>query len=220
VNVPLKTRILLADDHALVRQGLRMILDRKSDLQVVAEAADGAEAIECALADQIDLAILDVSMPKRSGLHAAREITRQRPIVKVLILSMHDSEQYLFEALRAGAAGYVLKSAADLDLVEACRAAMRGQPFLYPAAITALLRDHHLDAVRQGLSVPAETLTPRESEVVKLVAEGHSSREIGEVLTISEKTVERHRSNVLEKLGLRDRVALTRYAIRRGMIEP
>jgi len=219
VTTPLKTRILLADDHALVRQGLRMVLELEPDLAVVAEAGDGAEAVELALAGGVDLVILDVSMPKRSGLHAAREITRQRSEVRVLMLSMHDNEQYLFEALRAGAAGYVLKSAADRDLVAACRAAMRGEPFLYPDAIDALLRAH-LERARRGEQERIDPLSPREAEVVKLVAEGHSSREIGEILTISEKTVERHRSNVLEKLGLKDRVALTRYAIRRGLIEP
>lgn len=219
MTTPLRTKVLLADDHALVRQGLRMVLEREPDIDVVAEAGDGVEAVERALEGGIDLAILDVSMPRRSGLHAAREITQQRPEIRVLLLSMHDNEQYLYEALRSGASGYVLKSAADLDLVSACRAAMRGEPFLYPAAISAMLRDH-LEAAGRGEDPRPDRLSPREYEVVKLVAEGHSSREIGEILTISEKTVERHRSNVLEKLDLADRVALTRYAIRRGMIEP
>ncbi len=219
MSTPLRTRILLADDHAVVRQGLRMVLDREPDLAVVAEASDGAEAVTLALAGGIDLAILDVSMPKRSGLHAAREITRQRPGLRVVLLSMHDNEQYLFEALRAGAAAYVLKSAVDQELVAACRVAMRGEPFLYPTLVSAVLREH-LEAARRGGGRSGNVLTPRESEVVKLVAEGHSSRAIGEILGISAKTVERHRSNVLDKLELSDRVALTRYAIRHGMIEP
>jgi DNA-binding NarL/FixJ family response regulator len=219
VTAPLKTRILLADDHALVRHGLRLILDREPDLQVVAEAGDGAEAVRLALAEEVDLAVLDVTMPRLTGIQAAREIAQQRPGLRTLILSMHDNEQYFFEALRAGASGYVLKSVVDRDLVEACRATMRGEPFVYPGAVKALIREH-IERARSGESPPADPLTPRESEVVKLVAEGLTSREIGETLSISEKTVERHRGNILEKLGMRDRVELTRYAIRRGLVEP
>ncbi len=215
---PLKTRILLADDHAVVRRGLRLVLDSEPDLEVVAEVGDGAEAVERGLQDDVDLAILDVTMPRMTGLHAAAELGRRRPELRVLILSMHDNEQYLFEALRAGASGYVLKSVADRDLVEACRATMRGEPFLYPGAVTALIRDH-LERARAG-DVAPDPLSPRETEIVKLVAEGHTSREIAETLVISEKTVERHRANILDKLGMRDRVELTRYAIRRGLIEP
>ncbi len=215
---PLKTRILLADDHAVVRRGLRLVLESEPDLEVVAEVGDGAEAVERALSDDVDLAILDVTMPRMTGLHAAAELGRRRPELRVLILSMHDNEQYLFEALKAGASGYVLKSVADRDLVEACRATMRGEPFLYPGAITALIRDH-LERARAGDTV-GDPLSPRETEIVKLIAEGHTSREIAETLVLSEKTVERHRTNILEKLGMRDRVELTRYAIRRGLIEP
>jgi DNA-binding NarL/FixJ family response regulator len=210
-------RILLADDHALVRHGLRLTLDAEADLEVVAEVSDGAEAVQSALRIPIDLAVLDVTMPRLTGIQAARQITEQHPDVRVLILSMHDNEQFFFEALRAGASGYVLKSAAQEDLVAACRAAMRGEPFLYPKGVAALVREW-LDGGAAG-PVP-DPLSERESEVVKLIAEGLTSREIGHVLQISDKTVERHRSNVLEKLGLKDRVALTRYAIRRGLVEP
>jgi DNA-binding NarL/FixJ family response regulator len=216
--VALKTRILLADDHAVVRRGLRLVLDGEPDLQVVAEAGDGAEAIERA-GDGVDLAILDISMPRMTGLQAARELTRRRPELPVLMLSMHDDEQYLFEALRAGAAGYVPKSVADRDLVEACRAAVRGEPFLYPGAVQALIKDY-VRRARAGETINESPLTPREEEVVKLIAEGSTSKEIAELLVISEKTVERHRANVLEKLGMRDRVELTRWAIRRGLVEP
>jgi DNA-binding NarL/FixJ family response regulator len=219
VTVPLKTRILLADDHSMVRRGLRFVLDAEPDLEVVAEAGDGAEAVELGMSDEVDLAILDVSMPRLTGLQAAAELKRRRPELRTLMLSMYDSEQYFFEALKAGSSGYVLKSAADRDLVEACRAAMRGEPFLYPAAVAALIRDH-LDRASRGESVPADPLTPRELEIVKLVAEGYSSDEIAATLVISKKTVEHHRSHVLEKLGMRDRVELTRYAIRRGLVEP
>jgi DNA-binding NarL/FixJ family response regulator len=216
---PLKTRVLLADDHAVVRSGLRMVLDAQPDIQVVAEAGDGAEAVQKALNPEVDLAILDVSMPRMTGLQAVAELGRRRPELRVLILSMHDNEQYFFEALKAGASGYVLKSAANRDLVEAVRAAMRGEPFLYPAAVRALIRDY-LERARHGEATPEDPLTPREQEVVKLIAEGHTSEEIAEILVISKKTVERHRANILEKLGMRNRVDLTRYAIRRGLVEP
>jgi DNA-binding NarL/FixJ family response regulator len=219
VSTPLKTRILLADDHALVRRGLRLILDAELDLTVVAEAADGAEAVEAASAEEVDLAILDIAMPRMTGIQAAREISRRAPGIRLLMLSMYDNEQYLFESLKAGASGYVLKSVADRDLLEACRAAMRGEPFLYPGAVTALIRDY-LRRHRQGEELPGSVLTPREEEVVKLIAEGRSSKDIAEDLVISVKTVERHRANVLQKLGMRDRLELTRYAIRAGLVEP
>jgi DNA-binding NarL/FixJ family response regulator len=219
MTVPLKTRILLADDHPMVRRGLRFVLDAESDLEVVAEAGDGAEAVELGMSPEVDLAVLDVAMPRLTGLQASAELKRRRPELRTLMLSMYDSEQYFFEALKAGAAGYVLKSAADHDLVEACRAAMRGEPFLYPAAVAALIRDY-LDRAGRGEAVPSDPLTPRELEIVKLVAEGYASDEIAATLVISKKTVEHHRSHILEKLGMRDRVELTRYAIRRGLVEP
>ena len=216
--IPLVTRILVADDHALVRQGVKRVLDREPDLAVVAEAADGDEAVVQALDDSVDLAILDISMPRKTGLQAARELSRRRPELRTLILSMYDNEQFLFEALKAGASGYVLKSGADDDIVGACRAAMRGQSFLYPSAVDTLIRDFIERAYERGEDF--ELLTPRELEVLKLIAEGHTSKEIAAMLVISIKTVDRHRTNMLEKLGMRDRVGLTRYAIRRGLIEP
>ena len=217
--IPTPARILLADDHALVRTGLRMILDAEPDLQVVAEAADGYEALEALAGTPTDLAILDIAMPRMTGLQAAREIQRLHPHVRILILSMYDNEQYFFEAIKAGASGYVLKSVADRDLLEACRAAMRGEPFFYPGAITALIREH-LNRARAGEPTGTSILTAREEEVVKLVAEGYSAREIAATLGISAKTVDRHRTNVLQKLGLRDRLELTRYETRTGLIEP
>jgi DNA-binding NarL/FixJ family response regulator len=219
VTTPLKTRVLLADDHEVVRSGLRAVLDREPDIEVVAEAADGTEAVEKALANKVDLAILDVSMPRLTGLQAAAELVRRRPGVRVLILSVHDSEQYFFEALKAGASGYVLKTAANRDLVEACRASMRGEPFLYPGAVTALIRDY-LDRARRGEAAPEDPLTPRELQVVKLIAEGYTSDEIASTLVISRKTVDHHRARILDKLGMRNGAELTRYAIRRGLIEP
>lgn len=213
------TRILIAEDHGLVRRGLCLILDGEPGLEVVAEASDGAEAVDRALDDDVDLAVLDVAMPRMTGLQAARELSRRRPGLRILMLSMYDNEQYLFEALRSGASGYVLKSVADRDLVEACRAAMRGEPFLYPGAVSALIRDF-LERVRKGEDPHRDPLTAREQEILKLVAEGYSSKEIGEMLVISVKTVERHRANLLHKLGMRDRLELTRYAIRSGLLEP
>jgi DNA-binding NarL/FixJ family response regulator len=217
--IPLTTQVLLADDHPVVRQGLRFVIDAQPDLEVVAEAGDGVEAIELAQSAGVDLAVLDVAMPRLTGLQAAAELTRRMPQLRVLMLSMYDSEQYLFEALRAGASGYVLKSGADRDLVEACRAAIRGEPFLYPAAVTALIRDY-LDRARASDATPVDPLTRRELQVVKLIAEAHTSDQIALELSISRRTVDRHRENILAKLGMRDRVELTRYAIKRGLIEP
>jgi DNA-binding NarL/FixJ family response regulator len=218
MTIPLVTRILVADDHPIVRSGLKTVLDAQPDLQVVAEAEDGAEAVKKALATDLDLAILDVAMPKLTGIQVAAELHRRRPELKLLMLSMYDGEQFLFESLKAGASGYVLKSDADHDIVDACRKTMRGESFLYPSAITAIVRDY----VDRGPSDEADfdVLTPRELQVLKLIAEAHSSKEIAAELVISIKTVERHRQNILEKLGMSDRVELTRYAIRRGLIQP
>jgi DNA-binding NarL/FixJ family response regulator len=219
MTIPLVTRILVADDHEIVRRGLKLVMDREPDLEVVAEAANGAEAVDRALAEDVHLAILDVSMPRMTGLQAVRELGRRKPELRTLILSMYENEQFLFEALKAGASGYVLKSGADRDIVEACRAAMRGETFLYPSAVSALVRDY---VHRDGEEGPADfdPLTPREQEILKLIAEAYPSKTIAQMLTISIKTVERHRANILEKLGMRDRVELTRYAIRRGLVEP
>ena len=208
-------KVMIADDHGIVRSGVRMLLERQPDIEVIAEAADGAEARDVAIRERPDLAILDVKMPKLTGLQATREIREQAPEVSVLILSMYDDERYLFEALKAGASGYVLKAQADSDLMAAVRAVQRGEPFLTPSAQQALIKDVLGDGVTR-----ADELTPREQEVVKLVAEAHTNKEIAGVLHLSEKTVENHRSNAMRKLGMRDRVELVRYAIRRGLIEP
>jgi DNA-binding NarL/FixJ family response regulator len=220
MSVPLVTKVLVADDHPIVRRGVRELLDSESDFRVVADAADGAEAVRRALEDDIDLAILDVAMPRLTGLQAAQELTERRPALRLLVLSMHENEQFVFEALRAGASGYVLKTAADRDLVEACRAAMRGEAFLYQGAVIALVRDYLEHARRGEVGGRDELLTARELEVVKLVAEGRTSDEIAELLVISRRTVDHHRANILEKLELRDRVDVTRYAIRRGLTAP
>jgi DNA-binding NarL/FixJ family response regulator len=214
MSTPLVAKVLVADDHPIVRHGLRDLLDAEPDCDVVADAEDGAAAVRIALDEPVDLAILDVAMPRLTGLQAARELTAQRPELRLLVLSMHENEQFIFEALRAGASGYVLKTTADRDLVAACRAALRGEAFLYPRAVSTLVRDY----LQRGSG--GELLTARELEVVKLVAEGHTSDEIAELLVISRKTVDRHRANILEKLEMRDRVDVTRYAIRRGLVAP
>jgi DNA-binding NarL/FixJ family response regulator len=193
-------RVLIADDHGIVRSGLRLLLERQPDIEVIAEASDGAEARDIAVRERPDMAILDVKMPKLTGLQATREIKAQAPETAVLILSMHDDERYLTEAFDAGASGYVVKTQADTDLLAAIRAVQRGEPFPAPDAERAL--------------------TPREEEIVKLVAEAHTTKEIAAILHLSEKTVENHRANAMRKLGMRDRVELVRYAIRRGLIEP
>ena len=213
--IPLVTRVLVADDHPIVRSGLKRVIDAQPDLEVVAEASDGAEAVKKALTEDVHLAILDVSMPKTTGIQAAEELRKRRPELRLLMLSMYDSEQFLFESLKAGASGYVLKSDADHDLVEAVRRTMRGQSFLYPSAVTALVRD----VVERGRKEEFDVLTPRELEVLKLIAEGYTSKQIASELVISVKTVDRHRQNILDKLGMSDRVELTRYAIRRGLIQ-
>lgn len=207
-------RVLIADDHGIVRSGIRLLIERQPDIEVIGEAADGAEARDLAIRERPDLAILDVKMPKLTGLQATREIKRQAPEVSVLVLSMHDDERYLFEALKAGASGYVLKAQADTDLLAAIRAVERGEPFLTSDTQRALLEDL-LDRGSEQ-----EELTPRELEIVKLVSEAHTTREIAEILHLSEKTVENHRSSAMRKLGMRDRVELVRYAIRRGLIDP
>lgn len=210
----MNARILLADDHALVRRGLRQVIEKEPGLEVVAEAADGAEALAKAEEQGVDLAILDVAMPRLTGLLAAEQIARVRPETRVLLLSMYDNEQYLYAAERAGAAGYLLKSSADEEIVAACHAALRGERFLAPPSAGGGTR------ARLDAGTFSDTLTRRELEVLKHIAEGRTTKEIADSLVISVKTVERHRSNIMDKLGLRDRVQLTRYAIRRGLVEP
>ena len=209
-------RLLVADDHGIMRSGLRLLLDRQPGMEVVAEAADGVEAVALALRERPDVCIVDVAMPRMTGLEATVEIRTHAPEVAVLVLSMHDDERYLFEALQAGAAGYVLKREADQALVEAVRAATRGEAFITNAAERSLVREWMQD----DSTGPREPLTLREREVLKLIAEAYTNREIGEILHLAAKTVESHRANLLRKLGMRDRVELVRYAIRRGLIEP
>ncbi len=217
MSVPAKAGVLIADDHGLVRDGLRLLIDNAPDLEVVAVAEDGIRAVELGLDERVDLALLDVAMPGRTGLHAARELARQRPQLKILMLSMHDVQEYFLESVSAGASGYVLKTAADRDLIHACRAALRGETFLYPGMVRSLLIAHLSGSKTEPV---ASELSPREQEVTKLIAEGHTTQEIADELVLSPRTVDRHRENILSKLGLRNRVDLTRYAIKRGLVDP
>jgi DNA-binding NarL/FixJ family response regulator len=189
----------------------------RASLRVVAEAGDGRQAVDQAIKHQADLAILDVTMPVLNGLGAARELRRRLPTLRILMLSMHDNQEFFLQALEAGADGYLLKSAVDYQLIDACRAALRGEAAIFAGGARTLIR-HYLS--RHPDRGQTEDLSPRELEILQLIAEGRSGRQIAEHLTISDKTVERHRSNILAKLGLTDRVQLTRYAIRRGLIEP
>jgi DNA-binding NarL/FixJ family response regulator len=209
-------RVLIADDHGIVRSGLRMLIDRQPDMEVVAEADDGVAALESSQAHQPDVAVLDVSMPRMTGLQAAREIRSHLPGTRVLLLSMHDDERYFLEGLASGASGYVLKRAADTDLIGAVRTVAGGRTFLSGDAQRELMDEW----VEGGRAEPDDPLTPRELEVVKLIAEAYTNRQIAETLKVSKKTVESHRANVLSKLEMRDRVELVRYAIRRGLVEP
>jgi DNA-binding NarL/FixJ family response regulator len=207
--------ILIADDHGIVRSGVKMLIDRQEGMRVVAEAEDGVEAVEQAQRERPDVAVLDVAMPRMTGLQAAREIKAHCPDTSVLLLSMHDDERYLYEALKAGASGYVLKRQADAELIEAIRSVAAGKPFLSTVTEGALVKEW----LEHGEEEPRDRLTPRELDVVKLIAEAYTNKQIAEILKVSEKTVESHRANVLSKLGMRDRVELVRYAIRRGLIE-
>ena len=209
-------RVLIADDHGIVRSGLTMLIDRQADMAVAAEAQDGLQAVERALAERPDVAVLDVSMPRMTGLQAARQIRSHHEEIQVLMLSMHEDDGYFFEALEAGASGYVSKRGADSDLIDAIRTVADGRTFLSSRTQGALMRQW----LEDGRTGPRDELTPRELEVVKLIAEAYTNRQIAEALSLAEKTVESHRGNVLAKLGMRDRVELVRYAIRRGLVEP
>ena len=209
-------RVLIADDHGIVRSGLAMLIDRQADMQVIGEASDGIAAVDLALAERPDVAVLDVSMPGLTGLQVARQVHSHDAGIALLMLSMHEDERYFFDALDAGALGYVPKRAADSDLIDAIRAVAEGRTFLSSTTQQALLRRW----LEEDPESRREELTARELEVVKLIAEARTNRQIAEALKVSEKTVESHRGNVLAKLGMRDRVELARYAIRRGLVEP
>ncbi len=215
-----KIKVLIADDHAIVREGVRMILAKERDLEVVGEAGDGRQALD--LVDRLhpDVVIMDLSMPGMGGIEATKHVKERHPAVNVLALTMHEDESYVFQLLRAGASGYVLKRAAAQDLVQAVRAAARGEAFLYPSIARKVVEDY-LKRVEQGEERERyDGLTEREREVLTLIAQGLTNQQIAQKLYISIKTVQTHRAHILEKLGLHDRTELVRYAIRKGLIEP
>ncbi|MDQ7819662.1 MAG: response regulator transcription factor [Armatimonadota bacterium] len=213
-------RILIADDHAIVREGIRMILEAEPDFEVVGEATTGREAVELVRRVRPHVVVMDISMPQMNGVEATREIRRISPDTAVLILTMHEDESYVFQLLQLGASGYVLKRAAASDLVEAVRAAARGEAFLYPSVARSVVQDY-LERVRSGEGRDRyDGLTEREREILVLLAEGLTNQQIAERLFISVKTVQTHRAHIMEKLDLHDRALLVRYAIRKGLIQP
>jgi two-component system response regulator NreC len=207
-------QVLLADDHQIVRQGLKGILEREG-FKVVGDAADGREAIRIAESVQPDVAILDLAMPQLNGLDAAREILRSSPRTKAILLTMHTEDAYVLEALRAGVTGYVLKTQAAGDLVQAIREVIRGAIYLSPGVSRAVV-----DAYRAKSELPPDPLSPREREVLQLVAEGKTTKQVAAVLGVSVKTAESHRTRIMEKLDIHETANLVRYAIRRGIIRP
>jgi len=212
--------ILLVDDHAVVRAGLRMLLSADPELQIVGEAETGAEGVRLARELSPDVVLMDISMPDMNGIEATRRIKEQCPDVAVLALTMHEDDQYFFEMLAAGASGYVPKRAAPNDLLSAIHAVQRGGVFLFPSLARLLVSDYLQKAEHTGGAGRGfEALTDREREVLTLIAQGHSNQEIADALVISVKTVNRHRENIMAKLNLHSRVELVRYAIEKGLIE-
>ncbi len=214
-------RVLLADDHTIVRQGVRLCLEAMGDIEVVAEAEDGQIAVQLANELHPDVAVVDLTMPRLSGVEAIRQIRRDLPDTEVVVLSVHDSEPYVVQALRAGAAGYVLKRNAATELAAAIRAAHDGQAYLHPSIARRVIDDYlsRIPASEGAATEPHERLTPREREVLQLAAEGHSTRAIAGLLCLSTKTVEHHRASLMTKLGLHGQTELVKYAIRSGLVE-
>jgi DNA-binding NarL/FixJ family response regulator len=213
-----KIRVLLVDDHAILREGIKALLEKQDDIEVVAEAADGREAIPKAVQFRPDVVVLDISMPTMDGLESTRQMKRENPDIKVLVLTMHDNEEYFFQLLRAGASGYVTKKSVSRELVSAIEAVYRGESFFCPSMAKFLLSDFlRLDKAVENAS--QEELTPREREIVKLIAEGYTNQQIADLLHRSVKTIESHRSNILRKLGIHDSIELVKYAVRKKLIE-
>ena len=213
-----KIRILLADDHQLMRSGLRLLIEQQPDLTVVGEAADGREAVALARSLRLDVAVMDISMPNLNGIEAAHQITQTHGEIAVIVLSMHPDESYVLRALKAGAKGYLLKDSAESDLIAAVRAVARGKSFFSPAVSKVLLDDYIRKLKRSGAEDAYDLLTPREREVLQLVVEGKSNKEVANLLNLSVYTVETHRSNIMQKLNLKGVPELTLYAVRKGII--
>jgi two-component system response regulator NreC len=211
------TRVLIADDHAIVRAGLRALLVEETEFELVGEAVGGYEAIELVEKTNPDVLILDISMPDLDGISVTRKIKPQYPDMKILILTLHEDEALLKEAIKAGAAGYILKRAAEAELISAIRVILRGDLYVDPAMVRGLFQEPQQSQVEQ--KNPTESLTPRETEILRLIVEGYTNRQIGQELNISIRTVEGHRANISDKLGLHSRVELVRYARQNGLIE-
>ncbi len=215
-----KIKVVVADDHAIVREGVRMILAKEPDIEVVGEAGDGQEALDLVTKVRPHVVIMDISMPGMGGIEATERLRERHSDTHVLALTMHEDESYVFQLLRAGASGYVLKRAAAADLVQAVRASAKGEAFLYPSVARKVVEDY-LRRVEKGEERERyDGLTTREKEILTHIAEGSSNQQIAEKLYISIKTVQTHRAHILEKLGLHDRTELVRYAIRKGLINP
>lgn len=215
----MKIRVLLADDHTILRAGLKMMLNAQPDIEVVGEAQDGRQALQEAQRLQPDLVLMDITMPDMNGIEATKQIKKLLPDIKVLVLTMHEHDEYVFQTLRAGASGYMLKEAADTELITALRVIQSGQFYLSPAAQSVMVGDY-LQRVRTGEEKDSySSLTEREREILKLVAEGFTNNQIAERLVISPKTVDTHRTHIMDKLNLHSRAELVKYAIRRGLLE-
>jgi two-component system response regulator NreC len=213
-------RLLLVDDHEVVRTGLRMLLESQSDIKILAEASTGAEAIQMAREFNPDVVVMDITLPDITGIEATRQLKERQPEIAVVALTIHEDEQYFFEMLQAGASGYVPKRAAPEDLITAIRAAFAGEIYIYPSLAKALVSDYLGRSRIDPQEAPLEALTPREEEVLELLAEGLSNDEIADRLVISRHTVARHRENLMGKLNLHSRSELVKYAIRKGLITP
>ncbi|HLA81468.1 MAG TPA: response regulator transcription factor [Thermoleophilia bacterium] len=215
-----RIRVLLADDHTILRQGIHLLLDHHPVVEVVGEAADGLEAVERARALEPDVVVMDLAMPGMSGLDAAKEIRKTHPEIQIIALTVHENEEYLFQMLKAGACGYVLKRAAATELVAAIEAAHRGESYIHPLVAKKMIVEY-LHRVGNGQEHPLPNgLTDRERQIVKMVAEGHTNRQIAEILYLSIKTIQAHRAHVMEKLHVHDSTGLVRYAVKTGLVDP
>lgn len=213
-----KIRIVLADDHKLMRSGLRVLLEQQTDLTVVGEASDGREAVAMVASQKPDVLVMDIGMPSLNGIEAAAQIVQSHPEISIVMLSMHSDESYVLRALKAGAKGYLLKDSAEADLIRAVHSVAEGKSFFSPAVSKVLLDDYVRKLKRSGTDDPYDLLTPREREVLQLVAEGKSNKDIAQLLNLSVYTVETHRSNIMEKLNLHGVPELILYAVRKGII--